>query len=59
MGKIKYFAAYIIPLLAYYTFNVTGIYAYFGLAVIFIVIPFLELVFPPNTYNLNATEKAL
>ncbi len=59
MGKIKYFAAYIIPLLAYFTFNVTGIYAYIGLVVIFIVIPFLELIFPPNTYNLSATEKAL
>ena len=59
MGKIKYFAAYIIPLLALITFNVTGIYAYFGIIVLFVVIPVLEILLPPDAYNLSKTEKEL
>ena len=59
MGKIKYFGAYIIPLLAFYTFNAQGIAAYFGIMFIFIVIPFFEIILPPNTYNLTETEKEL
>jgi len=59
MGKIKYFASYIIPLLALLTFNTTGIYAYFGLFFIYIIIPIAEQIISTNTYNLDETEKEL
>ena len=59
MGKIKYFGAYVIPLLGLYTFNTTGIYAYLGLFLIYIIIPIIEHVLPQNTYNLNKVEKEL
>ena len=59
MGKIKYFAAYVVPIIALFTFNVTGIYAYFGIVFVFVVIPVLEMIITPNTYNLSETEKEL
>ena len=59
MGKIKYLAAYIIPLVAFHTLTSTGIAAYFGFIFIFVVIPFFEIVLPADTYNLNKTEKEL
>ncbi|MCB0549724.1 MAG: alkane 1-monooxygenase [Phaeodactylibacter sp.] len=59
MGKIKYFGAYIIPLLALLTFNTTGIYAYFGLIFLYVLVPILEMIIPPDTHNLAETEKEL
>lgn len=59
MGKIKYFSAYIIPLLAYHTFNSTGIEAYYALFFFFVGIPFFEIILPTDTYNLNKAEKEL
>jgi alkane 1-monooxygenase len=59
MGKIKYLTAYIIPLLAFHSFNSTGFLAYLGLIIIFVLIPFLEIILPPSSYNLNAVEKTL
>ena len=59
MGKMKYFAGYIIPLLALFTFYSTGLYAWIGIAVIFILIPILEIILTPDTYNLTKTEKEL
>ncbi len=59
MGKIKYFAAYIIPLLALITFNTTGIYAYFGIIFLYVLVPIIEQVFPPDSYNFIETEKEL
>ena len=59
MGKIKYLLAYIIPLLAFHTFNSTGILAYLGLMIIFIAIPIVEILLPPNTYNLDSVEKTM
>ncbi len=59
MMKIKYFAAYIIPLLGLLTFNTTGVYAYAGLFVLYILVPVLEQILPKNTYNLNKVEKEL
>ena len=59
MGKFKYFAAYVVPFLTWMTFQVTGIYAYFGFAFMFVLIPILEIVLPPDTYNLDKTEKEL
>ena len=57
MNKIKYLGVYIIPLLGLFTFNVTGIYAFFGLFFLFVLVPLLELVFPPNNYNFTQTEQ--
>ena len=59
MGKIKYFGSYIIPLLALLTFNVTGIWSYFGLFFLYVFIPVVEQIIPPNTYNLAKAEKEL
>jgi alkane 1-monooxygenase len=59
MGKIKYFAAYVIPLLALFTFNTTGIYAYFGIIFLYVLVPIIEQVFPPNRYNFVETEREL
>lgn len=59
MKKYKYLAASIVPLLALLTFNVTGILSYFGLFVIFGIIPLLELVFSPDRYNFTEAEKEL
>ena len=59
MGKIKYFAAYIVPLLALFTFSTTGIYAYFGLIFLYVLVPIIEQIFTPDRYNLAETEKEL
>lgn len=59
MTRFKYFAAYIIPLLGLYTFNTTGIYAYFGLFFLYIIVSIVEHILPNNTYNFNAVEKEL
>ena len=59
MGKIKYFAAYLIPLLALLTFSTTGVYAYFGIVFLYVIVPIIEQVFPPNSYNFVETEKEL
>jgi|TARA_B110000879_G_scaffold75420_1_gene105176 alkane 1-monooxygenase len=59
MGKIKYFGAYIIPLLGLLTFNSTGIYAYLGLIFLYMLVPILEQVITPDAYNLDSVEKEL
>jgi alkane 1-monooxygenase len=59
MGKIKYFAAYILPLLALLTFSTTGIYAYIGIIFLYVFVPIIEQIFPPDRYNFVETEKEL
>ena len=59
MGKFKYFAAYIIPLLALLTFNTTGVYAYIGIISLYVIVPIIEQIFPPDRYNFVETEKEL
>jgi len=59
MGKIKYFFAYIIPLLGILTFSTTGFYAYIGLIFLYVLVPVIENLFPPDRYNLVETEKEL
>lgn len=59
MGKIKYVAAYIVPLFALLTFNTTGVYAYFGIIFLYVGVPILEQIFSPDRYNLAETEKEL
>ena len=59
MKKFKYFGAYLIPFLGILTFYSTGLKAYFGLIFLYLVIPVLELIFPPNKYNLDTIEKDL
>ena len=59
MSKIKYFTAYLVPLLTLYTFQVTGIQAYLGLFIFFVVIPLLEVLIPPDAYNMNNVESEL
>ncbi|MFT6700018.1 MAG: alkane 1-monooxygenase, partial [Porticoccaceae bacterium] len=59
MRKFKYFGAYLIPLFGLFTFNSTGIYAFFGLFFLYILVPVLEQILPLNSYNLNKAEKEL
>lgn len=59
MRKFKYLGAYIIPFLGILTFSSTGFKAYLGLIFLYMVIPILELIFPPNKHNLDAIEKDL
>ncbi len=59
MGKFKYVAAYIIPLLGIISFSYTGIWAYTGLFFLYVMVPVLEIVLPPDTYNMEETEKEL
>ena len=59
MKNFKYFAAYIIPLLGLFTFNLSGIYAYFGLLFLYVLVPFLEQLMPQDTYNMTKVESEL
>lgn len=59
MGKFKYFAAFIIPLLALLAFNTTGIIAYTGVFVLYVLVPVVEQFFPPDRYNFDKAEKEL
>ena len=59
MAKLKYIAGYFIPLLALLCFHSTGWRAWLGIVVIFVFIPLLEMFIPPNTYNLDETEREL
>ncbi|MBT8190782.1 MAG: fatty acid desaturase, partial [Bacteroidia bacterium] len=59
MGKIKYLFAYILPLFALFTFHTTGIYAYFGLIFLYVIVPVAEQIFPPDSYNFVEAEKEL
>ena len=46
MSKMKYFGAFLTPLLAYIAFNVSGIFAYTGVFVLYILVPVLEQLLP-------------
>ena len=59
MGKIKYFGAYLTPILALITFNVSGIWAYTGIFILYLLIPILENIIPKDSYNFSKTEKQL
>ena len=58
MSKMKYFGAFLTPLLAYIAFNVSGIFAYTGVFVLYILVPVLEQLLPQNTYNLSKEKLA-
>ena len=59
MGKFKYIGTYLSPLLALLSFNLTGIFAYTGIFVLYILIPILENLLPKDSYNFNKAEKEL
>jgi alkane 1-monooxygenase len=59
MRKFKYFGAYLIPLFGLFTFKSTGIYAFFGLFFLYVLVPILEQILPLSSYNLNKVEKEL
>ena len=59
MGKLKYFGAFLTPLLAYIAFNVSGIFAYTGVFVLYLLVPVVEQILPQNTYNFTKAEKEL
>ena len=57
MGKLKYLGTYISPLLAIFSFNMTGIFAYTGIFALYILVPVLENFIPKDSYNFNKIEK--
>jgi alkane 1-monooxygenase len=59
MRKFKYFGAYIIPLFGLFTFQSTGVYAYFGIIFLYFLVPILEQVLPQDAYNFTKAEKEL
>ena len=59
MAKFKYFSAFIVPLLGLLTFNTTGYLAYAGIFSLYVLVPVLESLLPPNTYNFTSAEKEL
>ncbi len=59
MGKLKYICAYIVPLLALFTFHTSGIYAFFAIIFLYVLVPVLEEVFTPDDYNFTPAEKEL
>jgi len=59
MRKFKYFGAYLIPLFGLFTFKSTGIYAFFGLFFLYVLVPILEQILPLSSYNLKKAEKEL
>jgi alkane 1-monooxygenase len=59
MRKFKYFGAYLIPLFGLFTFKSTGIYAFFGLFFLYVLVPILEQILPLSSYNLKKVEKEL
>ena len=59
MRKFKYFGAYLIPFFGLFTFKSTGIYAFFGLFFLYVLVPILEQILPLSSYNLKKAEKEL
>ena len=59
MKNFKYFAAYVIPLLGLFTFSSSGVYAYFGLLFLYVLIPILEQYLPLDSYNKTKVENDL
>ena len=59
MRKFKYLGAYLIPLFGLFTFKSTGVYAFFGLIFLYVLVPILEQILPLSSYNLNKVEKEL
>ena len=56
---LKYFLALTVPLLAYFSFNGTGIITYAPMIEAFLLIPILELFFKPNSSNLSIAEEEM
>jgi len=56
MNKLKYLTIFILASTAYVSFTSYGIWTYLPLLFSFILIPFLELLFKPNSKNLSEEE---
>tara|TARA_B100001057_G_scaffold486064_2_gene566635 strand:+ start:206 stop:1249 length:1044 start_codon:yes stop_codon:yes gene_type:complete len=59
ISKLKYIGAYFSPLLAILSFNLSGYWAFIGVATLYILVPILEQFLPKDTYNLTKSEKEL
>ena len=59
MSKLKYFGVYFTPILALISLNSIGIWAYFGIISLYLIVPLLEVLLPKDSYNLNKAEKEL
>ena len=59
MNKFKYLGAFFSPLLATLSFNLSGIWSFTGVFVLYILVPILENILPKDTYNFTKEEKEL
>ena len=59
MSKLKYLGIYISPILALISFNFSGVLAYLGIIVLYILVPILENLIPKNSYNFSKDENNL
>jgi alkane 1-monooxygenase len=59
LGKFKYIGTFLGPLLALITLHLSGVFAYIGIFVLYLLIPVLEIVLPKDNYNFTKTEKKL
>ena len=53
---LKYLLVFTLPVLAYVSFNSRGWFTYTPIIEAFLLVPFLELLFKPNTQNLEESE---
>ena len=59
MSKLKYLGTYISPILALISFNFTGVLAYSGIFILYVLVPILENLIPKNSYNFSKEENNL
>ncbi len=59
MGKFKYIGTFLGPLLVLTTFHLSGVFAYIGIFVLYLLIPVLEIILPKDSYNFTKAEKKL
>ena len=59
MSKFKYIGAFISPLLALLSFQLSGIFAFTAIFSLYVFVPILEYILPQDSYNLTKNEKEL
>ena len=59
MSKFKYIGAFISPLLALLSFQLSGIFAFTAIFSLYVFVPILEYILPLDSYNLTKNEKEL
>lgn len=56
---LKYLLAFLLPLLAWFSFRMEGIWSFSALIYAFVLVPLAEFLVPPDPSNLNEAEREL